>query len=163
MSDSLRDARQRIDSLDDELLALLNRRAALALEVAELKSGSGGAATYYRPEREAQLLRRLLAANAGPLGAHQVVQLFREIVSACRSLEQVLTIGYLQATALEPLGRYFGRFVKPVACADESALLDAVASRDLDLGFIPEPRQGQILSARWREPQLHICGTAVHL
>ena len=157
-SDPLLTLRRRIDQIDSELLRLLNRRASLALEVATLKSVAQDTATYYRPDREAQLLRRLRAENAGPLEAEQVVQLFREIVSACRSLEQVLVVGYLQSGALATLRRQFGHFVTARSCADEAQLLATLARGELDLALLPEPGDGQCLSQQWLDPSLSICG-----
>ena len=79
--------RRAIDALDAELLTLLNRRAAAVLEVAAVKNRQAEP-RYYRPEREAALLRRLAASNGGPLPDAEAVRLFREIVSTCRALEQ---------------------------------------------------------------------------
>ena len=84
--------RREIDALDAELLDLLNRRGRAVLEVASVKSREAEP-RYYRPEREAALLRRLAAMNEGPLPDVEVMRLFREIVSTCRTLEQRLVIG----------------------------------------------------------------------
>ena len=83
--------RREIDALDAELLELLNRRGRRALEVAAVKDCKAEP-RYYRPERETALLRRLVAANGGPLSDEEVMRLFREIVSTCRALEQRLEI-----------------------------------------------------------------------
>jgi chorismate mutase/prephenate dehydratase len=93
--------RQQIDSIDDQLLTLLNARARCAQEVGEVKARHGEAAVVYRPEREAQVLLRVQAANAGPLPTEQVTWFFREIMSACLSLERPLTIAFLG-----PLGTF---------------------------------------------------------
>jgi chorismate mutase/prephenate dehydratase len=113
--------RATIDALDDELLALLNRRAAAVRKVGELKNGK----RVYRPEREAQILRRLGARNPGGLPAAGVSAVFREVISACRALEQEIRVAYLgpQGTFSEQAVRqHFGHAVvaEPAATIDEA-------------------------------------------
>ena len=113
----LASVRRHIDDIDRQLLALLNRRAACAQQVADIKAAanSGEPPVYYRPEREAQLLARLRRENKGPLPNAHVERLFREVISCCLSMEQPLTIAYLG-----PAGTYteaaaakqFGHFAK---------------------------------------------------
>ena len=83
--------RAAIDALDAELLARLNARAAHAQAIGALKAG----AAAYRPEREAQVLARLMAANPGPLPDEAVAAIFRQAMSACLALEQTLRVAYL--------------------------------------------------------------------
>src|SRR6059036_669748 len=85
--------RQQIDRIDDQLLRLLSRRGELALAIAEQKARSNS--EVYAPAREKGVLERLARANPGPLPAHLVRAVFREIISASRSLEQRLRIAYL--------------------------------------------------------------------
>src|SRR5438093_12656502 len=80
--------RQQIDRIDDQLLRLLSRRAELALAIAEQKARSNS--EVYAPAREKGVVERLARANRGPLPAHLVRAIFREIISASRSLEQRL-------------------------------------------------------------------------
>lgn len=87
--------RLRIDGIDDRILELVSERARVAEEVARVKVARGEAVQVYRPEREAEILRRLSAANPGPLGDEQVAVLFREVMSACRALQQPLTVAFL--------------------------------------------------------------------
>ena len=87
MSDELLKLRSRIDQLDEEILARLAERARSAQRIGEIKQGN-----LYRPEREAQVLRRLADANPGPLPDEAVQRIFREIMSACLALEQPLRI-----------------------------------------------------------------------
>lgn len=83
----LRDA---IDDIDERVLQLISERARVAHRIGEIKRGN-----IYRPEREAQVLRRLEERNAGPLPAHAVKAVFREIMSHCLALEQPLTVAFL--------------------------------------------------------------------
>jgi chorismate mutase / prephenate dehydratase len=92
--EKLKQVRARIDALDDEVLKLVNERARLALEVARIKREAGETGDFYRPEREAEVLRRLQGQNNGPLESGTVVTLFREIMSACLALQQPLKIAY---------------------------------------------------------------------
>ncbi|MDE3012208.1 MAG: prephenate dehydratase [Pseudomonadota bacterium] len=86
----LSELRSTIDRIDLEVLALLNRRAEAAAEIGVIKQGA-----VYRPEREAQVLRKVQAANAGPLSNETVSFLFREVMSACLALEQPVSVAYL--------------------------------------------------------------------
>jgi chorismate mutase / prephenate dehydratase len=107
MSDDLQTAlagvRAEIDGIDAELLQLLNQRARCAQKVGEIKAQHGDAGYIYRPEREAQVLRRLQEINPGPLPSENITFFFREVMSACLSLEQPLGI-----TFLGPLGSFTG-------------------------------------------------------
>ncbi|HEY8069382.1 MAG TPA: prephenate dehydratase [Burkholderiales bacterium] len=115
--------RVEIDALDAELLALLNRRAAVVRKVGEMK----GKAPAYRPERESEILRRIAsgtAAGKGSLPADAAIAVFREIISACRALEQDIRVAYLgpQGTFSEQaVRRQFGQAVaaEPAASIDE--------------------------------------------
>ena len=93
MSDRLSELRTLIDDVDHRLLALLGERGRLVLEVGELKHAEN--APVLRPEREAQILRRLAANNPGPLAAGAIAAIWREVISACRELERRLRVGYL--------------------------------------------------------------------
>ena len=85
--------RSRINILDNQILNLLNQRAEAALKIGDLKRHSG--APVYAPEREAEVLRRIADANAGPLTPEMTRAVWREILSACRALEEPVTIAFL--------------------------------------------------------------------
>lgn len=95
--------RREIDAIDASLLQLLNQRATCAQRVGEIKARHGEAGFIYRPEREAQVLRRIQQENPGPLSSEAVTWLFREVMSACLSLEQPLSVAFLG-----PLGSFTG-------------------------------------------------------
>ena len=108
--------RREIDRLDDELVRLLNQRASLAQQIGGLKNG----APAYRPEREAEVLRRVSERGGGPLSASRIAAVFREIVSACRALEEPIRVTYLgpEGTFSEQAVRkHFGSAVEALACA----------------------------------------------
>ena len=151
--------RRRIDALDAELLALLGRRAGTTLEVAAVKDEEI-APRYYRPEREAALLRRLAAANPGPFSDREVTRLFREIVSSCRALEQRLTVGCATVgEACAAIG-HFGGAVEVRSQCDAAHALQAVGSADCDYAMIEFSRAGLAspVMAEFRERGLSLCG-----
>jgi chorismate mutase/prephenate dehydratase len=120
MSDELDKIRREIDRLDDELAALIERRAAQAKKIGEIKAG--GAA--YRPERESQILERVAKGN-GLLAGERMSAVFREIISACRGLEEAIRVSYLgpEGTFSEQAVRkHFGAAVDtlPVVSVDEA-------------------------------------------
>lgn len=132
--------RVEIDAVDDELLRLLNRRAALTMEVGEVKRADGSATEFYRPEREASILRRLLEHNPGPLPDEDLVRVMREIISTCLSLEQALRIAYLGPEGTythAAVLKHFGGAVSPMACAHVSEVFRDVEARACDYGVVP--------------------------
>ena len=92
---SLADARARIDSIDRTIQELIAERARWALQVGKAKGPLKAAVDYYRPEREAQVLRMVVDRNSGPLADEVLVRLFREIMSACLAQQEPLKVGYL--------------------------------------------------------------------
>ena len=136
----LKKLRDQIDQTDDELLALFNQRARLAKEVAELKKTESKGVEFYRPEREAQVLREIIRKNQGPLDDLEVARLFRELMSACLALEQQLHIAFLgpeatftQAAAL----KHFGHSVDTRAQASIADVFREVESCSCQYGVVP--------------------------
>ncbi|TAJ96012.1 MAG: prephenate dehydratase [Gammaproteobacteria bacterium] len=132
--------RASIDEIDDQLLALISQRAALAERVAAIKRSNGETNSFYRPEREAQVLRRLVERNPGPLHRETVTRLFREIISACLALEQPLNIAYLgpegtftQAAAL----KHFGSAVRTTALPALDQVFREVEAGVCQYGVVP--------------------------
>ncbi len=116
--------RKRIDGLDEQLQQLINERAALAQEVAQVKLAAGTDAVFYRPEREAQVLRRVRERNQGPLSAEEMARLFREVMSACLALERPTTVAFLGPEGTfthEAALKHFGHSMvgSPLAAIDE--------------------------------------------
>lgn len=130
--------REAIDVLDREILDRLCERARHAQAIGVLKAGSGGAA--YRPEREAQVLARLAAANPGPLSSEAVIGLFRQVMSACLALEQKLRIAYLGPAGTfshAAVAKHFGDFVAAVPYATIDEVVRAAESGQTDFCVVP--------------------------
>jgi len=133
--------RKKIDALDEQLLALLNRRADLVHEVGEIKRTNGG--SVFAPDREEVLLRSLVDKNAkleGRLPDTAIRAIYREIMSASYALEKGLSIAYFG-----PAGTYtheaarskFGASVEYVAQASISDVFAVVARGSADFGVVP--------------------------
>ena len=136
--DELGGHRTAIDELDREILDRLNQRAAHARAIGLLKADSGGVA--YRPEREAQVLARLLAENKGPLEGDAIAVVFRQIMSACLALEQRLRVAYLGPAGTfshAAVGRHFGQFVEAVPCTTIDEVFRAVEAGQTDYAVVP--------------------------
>ena len=151
--------RREIDALDDELLVLLSRRARTALNVAAVKDCEV-TPRYYRPEREAALLRRLAAANPGPLPDSEVTRLFREIVSSCRALEKRLEVGCVTAGEACAAIDHFGGAVDVRFLSDCAEALVAVANARCDHAMVEFSSAGLASPAMAELPErrLLLCG-----
>lgn len=133
--------REQIDSLDEQIQKLINQRARCAQQVGEVKKAEGAdTALFYRPEREAQVLQKVMARNEGPLHSEEMARLFREIMSACLALEQPMRIAFLgpegtftQAAAL----KHFGHSVKTVPLATIDAVFREVEAGAVNYGVVP--------------------------
>lgn len=136
----LAEIRDRIDGIDRQIQDLLNARAQAAKDVARIKLASDADAVFYRPEREAQVLRMVKQRNRGPLDDEAVARLFREIMSECLALELPLSIGFLgpegtftQAAAL----KHFGHAVATVPLTAISDVFQEVESGGCHYGVVP--------------------------
>lgn len=132
--------RQAIDALDDELLALLNRRAALAAEVGQLKAAATPEALFHAPKREREILTRLVAENSGPFPATAVRTIFQEIMSACLSLEKPLRVAFLgpEGTFTHLAARHqFGGSSQALPQGTIQAVFQAVERGRADYGVVP--------------------------
>ncbi len=132
--------RERIDAIDEQIQELINQRAAAAHEVARIKQANGGDPLFYRPEREAQVLRQVKARNRGPLDAEEMARIFREIMSACLALEQPMKVAFLgpegtftQAAAL----KHFGHSVTTVPIGSIGDIFQEVEAGNCNYGVVP--------------------------
>ena len=160
--------RRAIDAIDGQLLELLNQRARCAQQVGEIKSAHGQAGFIYRPEREAQVLRRIQEMNPGPLSNETATWFFREVMSACLSLEQPLSVAFLG-----PLGtfsesaaiKHFGHAARLMPQPSIDDVLREVEAGHADYAVVPienstEGAIGRTLDLLLTTP-LKICGEVV--
>jgi len=135
MSATLKTIRNRIDALDDRLVKLVSARAKLARQAGDLKQG-----VIYRPEREAQILRRIVRSNRGPLSDGALVRIFTEVMSACRALEDALSVAYLGPPGTfsqEALLKQFGGSVPAVPCSSIDEVFRQVETGAVAYGIVP--------------------------
>ena len=138
MDDRLQPLRTAIDAVDRQLIDLLNQRAQLAMEVGRIKHEAG--APVYRPEREAEVLRKIGTLNAGPLTEAGVTGIWREVMAACRALERPVTVAFLgpHGTFSEmALQKQFGNAVLREPCASIDDVFRAVEAAGAEYGIVP--------------------------
>ena len=138
--DKLLNARQRIDTLDEQIQSLISERALIAQDVARIKADMGDGADCYRPSREAEVLRRVIERNKGPLTDQSIVRVMREIMSACLSLESPLEVAYLgpEGTYTQAaVYKHFGNAVKARPLAAINEIFRDVEAGNADYGVVP--------------------------
>jgi chorismate mutase/prephenate dehydratase len=136
---TLEQLRAQIDALDEQIQSLIAERARCAKQVGVVK-GLTSTAEYYRPEREAQVLRRVVERNQGPLRNEEMVRLFRELMSACLAQEEPLKVAYLgpegtftQSAVL----KHFGHSVHALAVPTIDEVFHEVEGGIADFGVAP--------------------------
>ncbi|OQW40427.1 MAG: prephenate dehydratase [Proteobacteria bacterium SG_bin4] len=171
MSEQLKQLRDQIDAIDDQLLQLVSKRAGLAQQIGDIKKKENEAneakagVIVYRPEREAQILARMQQNNPGPISNEHIQQLFIEIMSLCRALEKPMNIAYLGPNGTfseEAALKRFGSAIAAVACDSIDDVFRAVESDDANYGVVPvenssEGAVGRTMDLLLQTP-LSICG-----
>ena len=136
----LADIRRRIDEIDARLQGLISERALLAQAVGKSKGELKSAVDYYRPEREAEVLRSVLDRNEGPLRDEEVLRLFREIMSACLAQQEPLKVGFLgpEGTFTQTaVFKHFGHSVRALPFHTIDEVFQEVESGAADFGVVP--------------------------
>jgi len=147
---NLEQVRADIDAIDQQIQALINQRAECAQRVAAIKLEEVAAAhgrgelhtevVFYRPEREAQVLQRIINRNAGPLDGASVAHIFREIMSACLALEKPLQVAYLGPEGTFTQGATIKHFGHAAICVPQTtidAVFAQVESGECNYGVVP--------------------------
>jgi chorismate mutase/prephenate dehydratase len=169
----LDEIRSSIDSIDSRIQELISERARFAQKVGVVKDREGnanskrGAVDYYRPEREAQVLRAVVERNDGPLKDEEIVRLFREIMSACLAQEEPLKVGYLgpEGTFTQSaVFKHFGHSVRALPLATIEEVFHEVEAGNADFGVVPiENSTGGMVNHTldmFLNSPLKICGEA---
>ena len=157
--------RAAIDAVDEQLHRLLNERARLAQRAGISKHQDGHTVDYYRPEREAEVLRQALGRNVGPLRNEEIVRLFREIMSACLAQEEPLKVAFLGPEGTftqQAVFSHFGHSVRALALSTVDEVFQEVEAGNADFGIvaIENSSEGTITNTldRFLTSPLHICG-----
>jgi chorismate mutase/prephenate dehydratase len=161
----LDEVRQQIDSLDAQIQDLISARARLAQAVRESKGELEHAVDYYRPEREAQVLRAVLARNRGPISDAEMLRLFREIMSVCLAQQEPLKIAYLGPEGTftqQAVNQHFGHSVQALGVTGIDDVFSQVESSEADFGVVPVENSNQGIVShtldRFVDSNLKICG-----
>ncbi|HEV7714855.1 MAG TPA: prephenate dehydratase [Steroidobacteraceae bacterium] len=157
--------RGRIDSVDEGIQSLLNERAKLAQLVGISKTQDGRTVDFYRPEREAQVLRMARDRNKGPLRNEEVLRLFREIMSACLAQQEPLKVAFLgpEGTFTQTaVYAHFGHSVRALALTSIDEVFHEVEAGNADFGVVPveNSTEGTVNNTldRFLNSPLKICG-----
>ena len=160
MSAELDKLRVSIDDLDAQMLKLLNQRAEVAQQIGHLKFG-----VAYKPEREADVLRRVMQNNPGPLPDDTAAYIFREIMSACLALEKPVQVAHLGPTGTFSEAaaiKHFGHAAEVVPCPSIDDVVRRAESGTVGFAVVPvenstEGAIGKTLDLMLQTP-LHVCG-----
>jgi chorismate mutase/prephenate dehydratase len=162
---ALEEVRRRIDTVDEGIQRLIAERARLAQLVGLSKTREGRTVDFYRPEREAEVLRRAKARNRGPLRDEEVLRLFREIMSACLAQQEPLKVAYLgpEATFSQTaVLTHFGHSVRALPLGSIDEVFQEVESAAADFGVVPieNSTEGTVNHTldRFMSSPLRICG-----
>ena len=145
-SKKLQEVRTQIDSIDNQIQELITRRASWASKVREAKGELKAAVEYYRPERESQILRRVLDRNEGPLSDEVLLRVFREIMSACLAQQEPLKVGFLGPEGTfsqQALHKHFGHSAHTLPLASIEEVFQEIESGHADFGVVPVENSGQ--------------------
>lgn len=161
----LAEMRRRIDAVDEQMQELICQRARLAQQVGISKSAEGRAVDFYRPEREAEVLRAVKARNRGPLTDESMMRLFREIMSACLAQQEPLKVAYLGPEGTftqQAVLKQFGHAVRGLAVPSIADVFHEVEAGTADFGVVPieNSTEGTITHTldRFVNSPLRICG-----
>lgn len=162
---NLADVRERIDGIDRQIQALIAERAHFAHQVGRAKGKLAAAVDYYRPEREAQVLRMVVDRNEGPLSDEVLVHVFREIMSACLAQQEPLKIGYLGPEGTfsqQAVLKHFGRSALGMPMVSIEEVFQEVENGNADFGVVPVENSGQgtiqVTLDMFLTSNLKICG-----
>jgi len=146
VSPALAEARARIDGIDQQIQQLISERAGWARQVGRAKGPLKAAVDYYRPERESQVLWRVLDRNDGPLSDEVLLRLFREIMSACLAQQEPLKIGFLGPEGTfsqQAVVKHFGHSARGLPLASIEEVFQEVEAGHADFGVVPVENSGQ--------------------
>ena len=139
-NDPLAEIRQRIDEIDRSIQELVSERARCAAKVAEVKQEQGETGHFYRPEREAQVLRAVMERNEGPLSDESMAGVFRQIMAACLALEKPLSVAFLgpEGTYTHAAAcKHFGNLIESHSVSSIEEVFRLVEAGGANFGVVP--------------------------
>ncbi len=163
-NNEFKELREKIDVIDQQIQDLINRRVEHAVDIAKIKQKSQNA-EFYKPDREAQVLREVINRNQGPMPDEEMARVFREIMSATLSVESQIKVA-----ALGPIGTYtqtaaqkhFGKSAEIILKPTIEEVFRAVQTHDADYGVVPveNSSEGAVTHTLdlMMETPLKICG-----
>lgn len=161
----LDDVRKQIDALDEQIQSLISKRAELAFAAGVSKGALPHAVDYYRPDREAQVLRGVRDRNDGPLSDDEMLRLFREIMSACLAQQEPLKVAYLGPEGTftqQAVFNHFGHSVHALSHPSIDEVFERVQASEADFGVVPVENSSQGIVSHTLDMFLHsklkICG-----
>lgn len=166
-NEELKKLRERIDDIDQAIQDLINERVGIAISIARLKK-QVDEGSFYRPERESQILRAVIERNDGPLSDRDMARLFREIMSATLAAEATITVAFLgpEGTYTQDATlKHFGHSVVTVPLATIEEVFSAVEREQSNFGVVPveNSTEGVVTHTldRFIDSPLQICGEVV--
>ena len=171
-NNKIKPIREKIDAIDHQLLKLIQKRGLLAQKIGDLKGLIDSKASFYKPSREAEILRKLVRINEGPISDKQIQYIFKEIISSCLSLEEELTIAFLgpEGTHSESAAiQHFGSSPRRSARSTIEDVFHQVRTGEVNYGIVPVENSSEgVVNATLNclaDEQTKICGEtylAVH-
>ena len=132
--------RQKIDAIDHQILKLIQRRGSLAQKIGKLKSLMSSNTSFYKPKREAEILRNITKHNNGPISESKVNHIFKEIISSCLSLEEELTIAYIGPEGTHSEAAVYNQFGSQIIRIPTLTIDDVffqVVHDEVNIGVVP--------------------------
>ncbi|KAF1013057.1 MAG: P-protein [Burkholderia gladioli] len=152
----LKPLRERIDAIDTRLIALLNQRATVALEIGEIKKEFK--VPVFRPEREQQVIERLQEMSEGPLVGEHINTIWREIMAASRSLEKTIRVSFLGPIGTyseQAMLAYFGQSIEGLPCPSIDEVFRGVEAGTSEFGIVPVENSTEGAVSRTLDQLLH--------
>lgn len=164
-SDDLANIRDKIDHLDEQIISLIEQRAHYSINAAQIKRATEDNLLFYRPEREATILRNRLSAYQGILNKSDLAAILSNIISSCRAVQQQQTIAYLEPKGMNSYAavlKHFGASVQSLTFSSLQAVFQAIEKDHAHFGVVPIKHSvtgfiGNTLDRLMASP-LSICG-----
>ncbi len=139
--DDLKNLRSKIDKIDQQLYALIQKRASHAVAIGKIKSKVSPSSSFYKPARETKILRNIIKANEkGLLPDAKIRTIFKELISGCLSLEEILKVAYLGPEGTHSEAAVYNQFGSQVIRIPSSTIDDVfyqVMQDEVNIGVVP--------------------------